>query len=270
MQYDLLQHGHTHFRPSVARKDEAMITASTALDYMTRVRASLQTLVSTQMHLILLAADKVAETLRKDGLVYLFGTGHSHLLAEEGHYRAGGLAAACPILTPDLMLHEGAVESTVQERTIGLSEGLLAQYAPTTQDVMFIFSNSGVNAVPVEMAMAAKARGMTVIAVVSLAYSTSLTPRVHGKKLIDLADITLDNQGPAGDAIIDIIPNGLRAGPISTVTGAFLLNAVLVEAMQRMVDAGQTPPVYISANMPGAAEHNAALVERYRRRNPHL
>jgi uncharacterized phosphosugar-binding protein len=247
-----------------------MISSSAALDYMTRVSATLQMLVSTQMHLISLAADKVAETLRKDGLVYLFGTGHSHLLAEEGHYRAGGLAAACPILVPDLMLHEGAVESTVQERTNGLSEALLAKYAPTSQDVLFIFSNSGVNAVPVEMAMAAKARGMTVIAILSLAYSNSLTPRVHGKKLLDFADITLDNHGPAGDAMIEIIPDALRAGPISTVTGAFLLNAVLVEAMQRIVEGGQTPPVYISANMPGAAEHNAALVERYRRRNPHL
>ena len=238
--------------------------------YMANVQALLQTIADTQMSAIDAAATVIVRALRQDGLLYLFGTGHSHMLCEEGHYRAGGLASVCPILATALMLHEGAVTSTILERTSGVGPAVLTRYAVTDRDVIMIFSNSGVNAVPVETALAAKAKGMTVIAVAALDYAATVPAGPTGRKLADIADIVIDNQGVPGDALVEVGASGLRTGPGSTITGAFILNAILTEVAWRIAGEGDEPPIYISANMPNAAAHNVALVERYRTRNPHL
>jgi uncharacterized phosphosugar-binding protein len=247
-----------------------MSTLSGALQYIQIVQDKLKRIVETQMDNIDQAAECVAKTIQADGMVYLFGTGHSHMLSEEGHYRAGGLVQVCPILSTSLMLHEGAVLSTELERTRGIADPLLAQYQPSPDDTIIIFSNSGVNAVPVEMSLAAKEKGMSVIAIVALDYADTIEPKIDGKKLADVADIVLNNQGEPGDGVVPIHPSGVKAGPTSTVTGAFILNAIFVEAIMRIASDSEKPPVYISANVPGAAEHNADLLERYRSRNPHL
>lgn len=241
-----------------------------ALRYMTAVREKLDQIVQTQLDAVLRAGDIVAQALSHGGMVYIFGTGHSHLMAEEGHYRAGGLAAVCPVLTGAIMLHEGAVLSTLLERTSGLAEPLLDQYQPASGDVLFIFSNSGVNALPVEMAQAAKQRGLTVIAVIALEYAAATPAGPAGVKLADLADLVLDNQGVPGDALVPVGASGLNTGPLSTIAGAFLLNAILTEATCQLEASGAPLPVYISANLPGASAHNNQLIARYRARNPHL
>ena len=238
--------------------------------YVKAVREKLEAIIETQGAVINQAAAAVAQAITAGGMVYLFGTGHSHMLAEEGHYRAGGLAPVCPILSSALMLHEGAITSTRLERTSGLGPISLDRYRLTAQDVLIIFSNSGVNTVPVEVALAAKERGVTLIAVIAKAYADQVKPGPTGQKLGDIADIVIDNQGPPGDALVEIGTTGLKTGPFSTSGGAFILNAVLTEAAYHLTAQGQRPPVYISANMPGAVEHNAALVEKYRARNPHL
>ncbi|MEJ5248607.1 MAG: SIS domain-containing protein [Caldilinea sp.] len=241
-----------------------------ATRYMEQVQRLLQVIAETQTAAIDAAATAITQALRNGGQLYLFGTGHSHMLAEEGHYRAGGLAPVCPILSSALMLHEGAVTSTLMERTSGLGPAVLARYPVGPEDVIMIFSNSGVNAVPVETALAAKQRGMTVIAVVARAYAATVAPGPSGKKLADVADIVIDNQGVPGDALVEIGSSGLRTGPSSTVAGAFILNAILTEVAWRLANVDGEAPIYISANMPNAAAHNAALVQRFRSRNPHL
>lgn len=238
--------------------------------YMAGIQALLASLAATQGRAIDAAAHAVVESLQQGGQLFLFGTGHSHMLAEEGHYRAGGLAPVCPVLSTALMLHEGAVSSTRLERTHGIGLAVLERYQMTAHDVILVFSNSGVNAVPVETAMAAKARGLTVIAVVALAYAATVATGPSGRKLADIADIVIDNQGVPGDALVAVGEGGLRTGPASTIAGAFILNAILTEVAWRLAEAGGEPPIYISANMPGGAAHNAELVARYRPRNPHL
>lgn len=238
--------------------------------YVKAVREKLEAIIETQGDVIDRAVEAVVRAITAGGLVYLFGTGHSHMLAEEGHYRAGGLAPVCPILSSPLMLHEGAVTSTRLERTSGLGPAILDRYPLAAQDVLILFSNSGVNTVPVEVALAAKERGVTLIAVMAKAYAEQAKPGPTGQKVSDIADIVIDNQGPPGDALVEIGATGLKTGPFSTIGGAFILNAILTEAAYRIAAQGQRPPVYISANMPGAAENNAALVEKYRARNPHL
>lgn len=240
-----------------------------ALNYMGAVQAKLNQIMETQMDAIDRAASAVEQSVRDDGMLYLFGTGHSHMLVEEGHYRAGGLVQVCPILSSGLMLHEGAVASTMMERTRGLAEAVLARYDLDSKDTIIIFSNSGVNAVPVEMAQLTQEMGLTVVAIISQEYAEAVTPRIDGMRLGDYADIVIDNQGVRGDALVEVHSSGLRAGPLSTVAGAFILNAILVETITRL---GETdvPPVYISANVDGASEHNAEVLQKVKGRNPHL
>lgn len=244
------------------------VTLTGALNYMNAVRGKLDEIVGRQTDAIARAADAVVKTIEADGLIYLFGTGHSHMLAEEGHYRAGGLACVVPILSSALMLHEGGILSSQMERTSGIAATLLARYQPEARDTMIIFSNSGVNAVPVEMALAAKQAGMTVIGVLALEYAATVAAGPSGKKLADVADMVVDNCGVPGDALVEV--EGAKTGPLSTIAGAFILNAILTEATWRMAENGHTPPVYISANMPGATAHNTTLFDRFRKRNPHL
>ncbi|MBN8595561.1 MAG: SIS domain-containing protein [Anaerolineae bacterium] len=238
--------------------------------YLAALHSSLDALVASQSAAFARAVDAVYRALDHDAMIYVFGTGHSHMIAEEGHYRAGGLAAVCPILHSSLMLHEGAVLSTQIERTSGLAETILNRYSLAPGSVLFIFSNSGVNALPVEMASAGKTRGLTVIGVVALEYAAAASAGISGQKLADIADIVIDNQGVPGDALIPVCEGGASMGPLSTIAGAFILNAILMEAAMQLETHGKQAPIYVSANMPGAKARNADLVARYRGRNPHL
>jgi uncharacterized phosphosugar-binding protein len=238
--------------------------------YMNAVRSIMDQAAETQGEAFDRAAQAIVRSIKAGGILYLFGSGHSHMMAEEGHYRAGGLAPVVPILSTNLMLHEWSAGSSKYERTVGVAPTILARYQPAERDVLVIFSNSGVNAAPVEMALTAKQQGLTVIGVVSLEYASRAPLSSLGKRLSEIADIVIDNQLPAGDALVEIGNAGLRSGPGSTVLGAFLLNALLTEVVWRLAAEGITPPVFISSNMPGGAQHNQELIEQYKSRNPHL
>lgn len=235
--------------------------------YLDAICARLTDLQMSAASAIAAATDALVETAGRDGLVYVFGTGHSHMLAEEVHYRAGGLAFAVPILDPKTMLHEGAIASTVAERTTGVVAPIFDRYPITANDVLFVVSNSGTNAAPLEAAHIGRKIGCTVIAITSVAYSTA---SANGReKLADLADIVIDNGTPPGDAIVDLPGTELRSGPASTVIGTAIINAIFAQAAHRLAEEGEAP-IYLSANMPGAKESNSALVERYKPRNRHL
>jgi uncharacterized phosphosugar-binding protein len=213
------------------------------------------------------AAAVILDAARHDKRVYVFGTGHSHMLAEEVHYRAGGLAFTVPVLIGSAMLHEGAVISSVYERTQGLVRPVLERYGMQPGDVIIIASNSGVNAAPIEAADYGREIGAKVIAVTSVAYSSAIA---NGRRrLVDIADVVLDNGLPPGDAVLDLAGSGLKVGPVSTAVGTTVLNAIFAEVASALSKSGDAP-VYLSANMPGAAEVNQRLVKKYRPRNPHL
>ena len=212
------------------------------------------------------ARDAVATALGTDHLVYVAGSGHSHLIAEEAFYRAGGIAAAQAILDPDLMLHLGAERSTLLERETGRAERVLADYPVEAGDVVFIASNSGRNAYPIEMALACKARGATTIALTSLRHARAITSRHHsGKLLYQVADLVLDNGGEYGDAALNV-GNDIRMGPTSTIAGVFILNAVLAEAVDQLSHNGVEVDVYQSANMQGAEAAAEEMIRRWQSR----
>jgi uncharacterized phosphosugar-binding protein len=239
--------------------------------YLGQVSAMIERLHDEQLGQIREAGRLVAEVLRADRLVHVFGTGHSHMLAEEGLYRAGGLAPVNAILESGLMLHEGAAVSTRLEKLPGYSPIVADKYGLEEGDLLIVISNSGVNAAPVEMALLAKEAGLKVLAICSVGYSKSVEPRAGVyARLYEVADLTLDNLGEPGDAVVEVDGTVLKVGPTSTVIGAALLNAVFVEATCTLAAEGVDPPVYRSSNMPGASEHNRGLVERFKTRIRHL
>lgn len=235
--------------------------------YLGRVEEMMGRVREEQLGALREAGTLVADAIGADGLVHVFGTGHSHMLVEEGLYRAGGLAPVNGILDPGLMLHEGATASSRLERLSGYSGIVAGKHRMEARDVLVVVSNSGVNAAPVEMAVLAKKAGLKVIAICSVAYSRATDPKPEvGARLFEVADLTLDNFGDAGDAAVELDGHGFKVGPTSTVIGAALLNAIFVEAAGLLSDKGVEPPVYVSSNMPGAEEHNVGLVERFRGR----
>lgn len=223
-------------------------------------------------------SDSIVETAEvfKDALVngksiYLFGTGHSHMLAEELFYRAGGLVEIQPVLSEPLMLHESASESTVIERKQGLAESLFSEYKMKKDDVIVIISNSGRNGVVVDMALLCKEQGLTVVALTNINHTFSGESRhKSGKRLCELADITLDNFGCVGDACLEVSGVEGKICPTSTVTGALILNAVVAEAVEMCVKEGFIPEHFASANIDGGDEINEKLVEKYKKEIKHL
>lgn len=235
--------------------------------YRDQIVDILERVVESQSLALDAARDAVAAALAADRLVYVAGSGHSHLLAEEVFYRAGGIAAAQAILDPELMLHLGAERSTLLEREEGRAERVLADYAVGPGDVVFIASNSGRNAYPIEMALACKARGATTIALTSLRHATATTSRHgSGKLLYQLTDLVLDNGGEYGDAALSVGSGDVRMGPTSTIAGVFILNTVLAEAVDQLARRGVEVDVYQSANMQGAEAAAQQMIRRWQTR----
>lgn len=207
------------------------------------------------------AADLVADAIAAGGTIHAFGTGHSHMLAEELFYRAGGLVHVRPLLFEGLMLHADAELSTHLERLPGLADALFADHAMSAGDVLIVASNSGGNVVTSALATLARDAGVRVIAVVSRAHATSPKARsTHAARLHDIADVVIDNGGIVGDAAVEIDGMPSRVGPTSTVVGAAALNAIVVEAVARLQRRGVTPDVFTSSNVEGGDAANAALL----------
>lgn len=214
------------------------------------------------------AAHIIASTFARGGLLHAFGTGHSHMLALELFYRAGGFAAVDPILVEALMLHESATTSTVRERDAGLLDEVASRARFAPDDALLVVSNSGGNPLVVGLAERARLAGVPVIALTSLRHAQSTHARTQGRRIHDLADVVLDNNGIEGDAILDVA--GTQVGPTSTVLGAMLLNAVMARAAEILADQGVPLEVFTSANLAAGDERNAALVTKYADRIPAL
>lgn len=238
--------------------------------YAAYIQQAIASIQANQREKIRQAAHMVKDTLLQDGLIYVFGCGHSHILAEETFYRAGGLVNVAPIFYEPLMLHEGAAESSRLEKQSGLAQQVLAPYHLTQKDLLFCISTSGINAVPVEVAEAVHAMGIPVIAISSGAYAGDVSRAPDGKHLYEVADLWLDNLAPHGDACL--LPDGspVPTTPISTITGTFLMNSILAEGMELALKAGADVPAYLSGNIPGGAERNRSWIRQFQPRIRHL
>jgi uncharacterized phosphosugar-binding protein len=211
------------------------------------------------------AASFISTTLINKGWIYACGTGHSHMLAEEVFYRAGGFARVRPLLIPKLMLHESATGSTEEERKEGYTPLLFQEYEITERDVLIISSNSGRNSVPIELASFAQQKGAKVIVITNLAHSKSVSSRhTSGLKLYQLGNVVLDNFGEIGDSALHLEGLKTAVGPTSTVIGTALLQAVCVEATAQLLAQGIVPDIFASSNSDQGGAHNDALLEAYK------
>lgn len=213
------------------------------------------------------AVNITADALEAGGVIQAFGTGHSEAFAMEIAGRAGGLIGTNRIGLRTLVLRGGRELSILGgaelERDPNVVEDLLGLFELHPRDVFMIASNSGVNGSIVGMALAAKARGHKVIAVTSLDHTMKVTPKhPSGKRLSDVADITIDNLAPFGDSTMEL-EGGIGVGPVSSLTAAFIAQRITIGVAEAMRQRGNKPPVYISANIPGGDEHNGALEALY-------
>lgn len=239
-------------------------TASAGRRYLATAAALITRLAEESWPDIAAAAAAVADALGSGHRIHVFGTGHSHMLAEEMYYRAGGFVGIAPILFDGLMVHHSTARSTALERLPGLAEALLADHPIDEDDVIIIASNSGGNIASIEMASAARNLGVTVIAISSLRHATSPLARAgDSPRLHQLADIVIDNGGVVGDAAVAIEGFDRAVAPTSTVVGAAIVNAIVAQAAELLVARGTPPDVYQSLNTAaGNADHERrALTE---------
>jgi uncharacterized phosphosugar-binding protein len=234
---------------------------SSAGRWLTEARTVLERIEQSQMGAISAAAERCAETISSDGLVHLFGTGHSRIALEEMFPRYGSYPGFHPIAELSMTFHTQVVGSNGQrqamfiERTEGLAEQILANFHFGPADAMIVFSVGGLSAVTLEMAIGARDRGMTVIAVTSLAESTAAAPRhPTGTRLADHADIVIDLCTPVGDAMVTIDGLTSPVGPGSTLAYAAVVNEIKVQTAEILVGVHRMPPVITSPTVAGPVE----------------
>jgi uncharacterized phosphosugar-binding protein len=237
-------------------------------EYIDGLQAILERIKREQVSNIKQAGLFVAEALSAGGIIHTFGTGHSHLIADEAFFRAGGIAAVNPILHERLIFLRGALESTRTEQEYGFARQLLAGEDVRDIDAAIIISNSGRNAAPIEMALEMKALGLKVIAITNLEQSRAATPRhSSGKRLYEVVDVVIDNCVPPGDAVLELPGLETRIGPSSTVAGAAIINSIIIEAVANLLRQDKPVPVLPSANSDGVSEQSLSeMLRRYQAR----
>ena len=213
------------------------------------------------------AADLIVASLRAGGVVQAFGSGHSEALAMEIAGRAGGLVPTNRIALRDVVIIGGespdVLSSKHLERDPSIAHRLYDLANVSAADIFVIASNSGVNGSIVELAQIVKQRGHRLVVITSFNQTAGVDSRhPSGTKLVDHADVALDNGAPYGDAVLPL-PGGGTVCAVSSITGALVAQLIGAEVVRRLTDAGETPPVYLSANVPGGDEHNTSLEARY-------
>ena len=231
-------------------------------EYLNKITDILYRIENEESKKIESASRLVAETIKHDGLIFVFGCGHSHLPGLDAFYRAGGLANVSPMLDTDLMLHNGAAKSSRMEKMSGIAHEVFRRYVPTEKDMIFIFSASGKNQVTIEMGDAAREAGVKSVGVSSSSYFN------RGGKLHEHVDVAVDCKVPYGDACID--DGDAKMGGLSTAAACFILNSCLINGAKYALEDGVVPPIYLSGNVDGGREHNVVLEDLYLGRVKHL
>lgn len=214
------------------------------------------------------ASDLLADIVAADGVIHAFGTGHSEAFAMEVAGRAGGLIPTSRLALRDVVMRGSRdlaeLGSADLERDPGVADELFSLAPVDPRDAFVIASNSGVNGSIVGVALAAKAAGLPVVAVTSFEHTAGVQPKhPSGQRLKDIADVAIDNLAPFGDATLTLEQSGIGVGAISSITAAYIAQLLTLGICERLEALGITPPVFVSANIPGGDEHNDRLREKY-------
>ncbi|MEW1722628.1 SIS domain-containing protein [Streptomyces sp. NPDC093109] len=215
------------------------------------------------------AGTAIADTVTAGGRLFAFGAGHSSLAAQDVVYRAGGFAVMNLLTVPGTVGVDviPATLGSALERVEGLAAAALDVSPATAGDLLVIVSLSGRNALPIEMAQHARALGLTVIGVTSVAYATETEPRNRtGTFLKDHCDIVLDNGIAVGDAELTADGIGTPFAPASTVVTSALMQAMMATAAGVLAERGVEPPLLRSGNVDGGPEWNVRIMDENRDR----
>jgi uncharacterized phosphosugar-binding protein len=250
---------------------EVTAAAVPTLRWVSEASALLDRLSATQAGPIERASQWCADAIAAGGLVHLFGTGHSRIPVEEMFPRYGSYPGWNPIVELSMTFHTQVVGANGQrqamfiERTPGLAEAILDNFSFGPHDVMVVFSASGLTAVPVEMARGARARGLRVIAVTSVAQSMSgEPPAALGSRLLDEADLVIDLCTPHADALCTVVGLDTPVGPGSTVTAVAIVNAIKVRVAELLTERGAMPPVITRSSVVGEERSRELFDQAYR------
>ncbi|MBC7264744.1 MAG: SIS domain-containing protein [Chloroflexi bacterium] len=239
-----------------------------ARDYLDKVIDVMRTLRDTQLEAINQAGEMIAQAIVDGHSLFAFGCSHSAVPVEDIYYRAGGLMLVNPIFGPGLTLdiHPPTITSKMEQLS-GYAKILLDRLPTAPGDVLILVSVSGRNHVPIEMAMAAKEKGMKVIGITSMQYTSAVTSRhPSGKKMYELVDLVVDNLAVPGDAVLEVEGVPQKICPTSGAVGCALLHAIIAATVEKLLAKGFTPPVYLAANIDGGTEYNRRMMEQYKDR----
>jgi len=260
--------------------DKGPNTQQAGLAFFDQAMSLLQQLRRTQGDVIQKAAELCAERIARGGLVFLFGNGHSRMMCEEMTPRQGCYAGFVALVETALSNHAAIVGANglraplYLENYEGYAEQILRSFHFGPNDAFIVISTSGIRPVVVEMALGAQERGLPVIAIVSKAHCEEAKPaHSSGKKLTDCADVVIDNLCPPGDCVLELEGLEWRTGPVSTITGAMIINMIRCAAAESLLKRGVKPVVLPSHQFVGntsAAEQLEAFYEAYRKSLKHL
>jgi uncharacterized phosphosugar-binding protein len=234
-----------------------------AARYLDRIKSLIDRILAEEMAALDQAAALMADAVVDGRAIFAFGCTHSSLPIQDLVYRAGGLMLINPIYGPgiaSLDIHPPTMSSAL-ERLDGYAKMLLDTHPIKAGDVLVLVSVSGRNAVPVELAMLAKERGIRVIGVTSRAYTEAFASRhTSGKKMYEFAEVVLDNKAEPGDAALQAEGVPQKFCPVSGVTSTAILQALVAATIEALLARGVTPPVFLAANVDGSEEYNARMI----------
>lgn len=231
--------------------------------FLTQISALIDRIHTTQIGAIEQAASAIADSIASGRMVHLFGAGHSAIPVMEAFPRIGGIVGFHPLIELPLSFNGqvigqmGMHQAAFLERTQGYAEAILANYELSDRDCMLVFSHSGINALPVEMAVGGRKRGMTVITVSSLAHSNAQAARHPSGRLHENAQIVIDNCVPEGDALVAVPGLAWKVASGSTIAACVIVDALVAETARLLVERGVEPLVYPSHNVAADAQTEA-------------
>ena len=236
--------------------------------YFTTMQEVVENVLNTQEDNMAKAAKILASTTKNEGIIHLFGSGHSSLIAEDVFWRAATLANVHAIFESAVAGINEVTKTSKIEKLEGIGQVIVEYNRIMPPDAIICISNSGNNAATVDVALAAKARGVPVIAITNVTYADQLTTHhSSGKKLKDVADVVIDNCSLYGDAAVELDGFPQKVGATSTIPAAFIVPALLVQTCENLLEDGVQPDVYYNGHLayedPNIKLHNDALVDKY-------
>lgn len=238
--------------------------------YFNEVQQYLIEIMETEKDSMKEAAQVIAEQIKKDKVVYVYGPGgHSNLASQEVFFRAGGLMHISAILDEGTLLSGGALRSMAIERTEGYGKIVIEDYGLQKGDLLLLVNAYGINTATIEAALEAKKRGVTIISVSSYNHANN-TPAEHPARhpeklnLHEISDISIDSKIKPGDAVIEVEGQEQKVGAVSTFTNAFILNTITIEVVNILAKENIQPPIWKSGNVMGGDEWNNQFIGQFK------